>query len=80
MCKGIGEYEGHRGSQLQLREPQRRTLGLEEREEMSCPRPIWGLAGGSWVINNSASKIKFLALINQKPLQPSLPSGVTCRP
>lgn len=47
---------------------------------MSFPRPIWGSAGGSWAINNSASKIKFLALINQKPLQPSLPSLVTSRP
>lgn len=42
---GSEDMKGKGWSQLQLREPQRRTLGeKEEREEMSYPRLIWGSA------------------------------------
>lgn len=41
---------------------------------MSCTRLIWGLSWREMTINNSASEITFLALINQEPLKPSLPS------
>ena len=69
------------GPSKQLMEPQRRGLGKEEQEEeeMSCTRPSWARAGGG-AINNSAPEIMFLALINQEPLQPSLPSLLTSRP
>lgn len=45
--RGSENMKGERWSQLQLREPQRRTLGEEEqkREEMSYTRQIWG---SSW--------------------------------
>lgn len=46
---------------------------------MSCTRLIWGLSWREMTINNSASEITFLALINQEPLRPSLPSLLNSR-
>lgn len=46
----------------------------EKREETSCTRLIWGWNWREMTINNSAPEITFLALINQEPLQPALPS------
>lgn len=46
---------------------------------MSHTRLIWGLSWREMTINNSASEITFLALINQEPLRPSPPSLLDSR-